>query len=56
LADEIEAVNDRMLERLLEESPLLAVFFCEFVITFFPQKPNYHIMEFEVFIGISRDV
>ncbi|XP_023720449.1 uncharacterized protein LOC111871518 isoform X4 [Cryptotermes secundus] len=27
LADEIEAVNDRMLERLLEESPLLAVFF-----------------------------
>ncbi|XP_069688967.1 uncharacterized protein hlk isoform X7 [Periplaneta americana] len=27
LADEIEAVNDRMLERLLEESPFLAVFF-----------------------------
>ncbi|GFG32944.1 hypothetical protein Cfor_05504, partial [Coptotermes formosanus] len=27
LADEIEAVNDRMLERLLEESLLLAVFF-----------------------------
>ncbi|XP_076288397.1 hulk isoform X1 [Lasioglossum baleicum] len=27
LADEIEAVNDRMLERLLDESPFLAVFF-----------------------------
>ncbi|XP_034174484.1 hulk isoform X1 [Osmia lignaria lignaria] len=27
LADEIESVNDRMLERLLEESPFLAVFF-----------------------------
>jgi hypothetical protein len=38
LADEIEAVNDRMLERLLEESPLLAVFFCEFVVTFLSQK------------------
>lgn len=30
LADEIESVNDRMLERLLEESPFLAVFFCKF--------------------------
>lgn len=29
LADEIEEVNDRMLERLLDESPLLVVFFCE---------------------------
>jgi len=28
LADEIESVNDRMLERLLDESPFLAVFFC----------------------------
>lgn len=27
LADEIESVNERMLERLLEESPFLAVFF-----------------------------
>ncbi|KOB72664.1 Protein disulfide-isomerase A5, partial [Operophtera brumata] len=27
LADEIESVNDRMLERLLQESPLLVVFF-----------------------------
>ncbi|XP_012535507.2 uncharacterized protein LOC105836192 isoform X1 [Monomorium pharaonis] len=27
LADEIESVNDRMLERLLDESPFLAVFF-----------------------------
>lgn len=30
LADEIEEVNDRMLERLLDESSLLVVFFCEF--------------------------
>jgi len=29
LADEIEAVNSRMLERLLDESPFLAVFFYE---------------------------
>ena len=29
LADEIEAVNSRMLERLLDESPFLAAFFCE---------------------------
>lgn len=28
LADEIEEVNERMLERLLEESSLLVVFFC----------------------------
>jgi len=28
LADEIESVNDRMFERLLDESPFLAVFFC----------------------------
>lgn len=28
LADEIESVNERMLERLLDESPFLAVFFC----------------------------
>lgn len=28
LADEIEEVNDRMLERLLDESSLLVVFFC----------------------------
>jgi hypothetical protein len=38
LADEIEAVNDRMLERLLEESPFLAVFFCEFEITLHSRK------------------
>lgn len=31
LADEIEEVNDRMLERLMQESPLLCVFFCKFV-------------------------
>lgn len=30
LADEIESVNDRMLERLLHESPLLVVFFCKY--------------------------
>lgn len=30
LADEIEAVNERMLARLLNESPFLAVFFCKF--------------------------
>lgn len=30
LADEIESVNDRMLERLLYESHLLVVFFCEY--------------------------
>lgn len=29
LADEIEAVNERMLERLMDESPFLAVFFCK---------------------------
>lgn len=29
LADEIEEVNDRMLDRLMEESHLLVVFFCE---------------------------
>lgn len=29
LADEIEEVNERMLERLLDESSLLVVFFCE---------------------------
>lgn len=32
LADEIEEVNERMLERLMEESGLLCVFFCEFQI------------------------
>ena len=30
LADEIEAVNSRMLERLLDESPFLAVYFCKY--------------------------
>jgi len=30
LADEIEEVNSRMLERLLDESLLLAVFFCNY--------------------------
>lgn len=30
LADEIESVNERMLERLLDESPFLAVFFCKY--------------------------
>lgn len=29
LADEIEEVNERMLERLMQESPLLCVFFCK---------------------------
>lgn len=29
LADEIEEVNERMLERLMQESALLCVFFCE---------------------------
>lgn len=31
LADEIESVNSRMLERILDESPFLAVFFCKFL-------------------------
>lgn len=31
LADEIEEVNSRMLERLLDESLLLAVFFCKYI-------------------------
>lgn len=31
LADEIEAVNDKMLEKLIRQSPFLAVFFCEFL-------------------------
>jgi len=35
LADEIEEVNDRMLERLMDESSLLVVFFCEIFIYFF---------------------
>lgn len=30
LADEIESVNARMLERLLHESHLLVVFFCKY--------------------------
>lgn len=30
LADEIESVNEKMLGRLLNESPFLAVFFCKF--------------------------
>lgn len=29
LADEIEEVNDRMLDRLMDESHLLVVFFCK---------------------------
>lgn len=29
LADEIEEVNERMLERLMSESSLLVVFFCK---------------------------
>lgn len=33
LADEIESVNERMLERLLDESPFLAVFFCKLSIS-----------------------
>lgn len=36
LADEIESVNERMLARLLNESPFLAVFFCEY-----PSKPRH---------------
>lgn len=31
LADEIESVNERMLIRLLSESPFLAVFFCKYL-------------------------
>ena len=30
LEDEIEAVNFRMLDKLLSTSPLIAVFFCRF--------------------------
>jgi len=51
LADEIEAVNDRMLERLLEESPFLAVFFCEFEITFHSRKLCVALLE--VFKGLE---
>lgn len=29
LADEIEEVNDRMLDRLMDDSHLLVVFFCK---------------------------
>lgn len=29
LADEIEEVNERMLDRLMEQSPLLCVFYCK---------------------------
>lgn len=32
LADEIEEVNERMLERLMQESPLLCVFFCKILL------------------------
>lgn len=32
LADEIESVNERMLARLLSESPFLAVFFCKLIL------------------------
>lgn len=35
LADEIEEVNDRMLERLLAESSLMVVFFCGFLLIVF---------------------
>lgn len=35
LADEIEEVNDRMLERLMQESPLLCVFFCKMIFFIF---------------------
>lgn len=31
LADEIEEVNERMLDRLMEQSPLLCVFYCELI-------------------------
>lgn len=34
LADEIEEVNERMLERLLDESSLLVVFFCRRIANF----------------------
>lgn len=33
LADEIESVNERMLERLLQESTLLVVFFCKYMVS-----------------------
>ena len=35
LEDEIEAVNFRMLDKLLETSPLIAVFFCMYSLSFF---------------------
>lgn len=41
LADEIEQVNNRMLERLLDESHFLAVFFCKFYFIFFVMKINF---------------
>lgn len=31
LADEIESVNARMLSKLIEESPFLAVLFCKYI-------------------------
>lgn len=33
LADEIEEVNERMLERLMQDSPLICVFFCKLFIS-----------------------
>lgn len=35
LADEIESVNERMLSRLLSESPFLAVFFCKYILSLY---------------------
>lgn len=50
LADEIEEVNDRMLERLLDESSLLVVFFCEYLwnigIIFYFICNFFNLMEF----------
>lgn len=38
LADEIEAVNKRMLDKLVEDSPFLAVLFCKQVYSCFARK------------------
>lgn len=40
LADEIEEVNERMLERLLEESSLLVVFFCKYFLRILCQQSS----------------
>lgn len=46
LADEIEEVNERMLERLLDESSLLVVFFCKCFFCFFMSGMQWDVVLF----------